>query len=97
MIAQGGAVIVPVEQTSVLADRHDAVDEGIDAAVIDVRGYPEAVDSLFLKPFLHVVGGFGRWSDDDGVVVDDAVREYVADGPAFARDLQCVDRAGVGR
>ncbi|CAH0125210.1 hypothetical protein SRABI83_00049 [Arthrobacter sp. Bi83] len=51
MIAQGSAVIFPVEQPAILEDRHHAINEGVKPILVYVRRHPEAVNSVCLEPF----------------------------------------------
>lgn len=60
----------------------DHVDEGVEAVVVAVDGDREAVAGPCLEPLLHVVGHVGGSAGDHRVVVDDAVGEHVAQGPA---------------
>ena len=80
-----------------LQERDDLVDEGVDAVGVDVDGEREAVAGAGLEPLLHVVGDVGGGAGDDRVVVDDAVGEDVAQGPALTGDLEGARGARVAR
>lgn len=83
----GSAFVVGVQQAPFLQYRNNLVDESVDSILIDVHRYPETIHCPRLEPFLHVVRRNGRRAYGGGVVVDDSVRQDVADGPTFPCSL----------
>jgi hypothetical protein len=95
MLAQCAAVVMPVEAPALLQDRHHAIDEGVDPTVIDVGRHPKPIGRPGFKPFLHVIVSFDSGADDYRMIVDQAMRQHIAQGPFLTRDGQGIRRAGI--
>lgn len=97
VLSQGRPAVLAFYETPLDEKRTDLLGEQVDIAIVDVEAEPEAVGGAGLEPLLQVVGkNLGR-THRGGVVVDDAVGEHLARGPALPRHVESVQGPGVER